>query len=218
MVTHPSHGHLDDSLLYSLNPSPKPLHPVMRLDRETSGLIIVAKSGHIHKLFSEQEIRKEYIAAVYGKFNPLSGTIDKPIKRREGSVMIRDVFPEGTPGANRSVTHYDTLALDEDLDISLVRFVLETGRCHQIRVHSRSEGHPLVGDGLYGPMSDDNPSDSYPLCRILEEKCPRVALHAYKLVFSHPVTRADMYFESPVPDDIRNLSPEFLDHLAGKGL
>ncbi|MCR5592679.1 MAG: RluA family pseudouridine synthase [Saccharofermentans sp.] len=213
MVTHPVHGHLDDSLLTALNPSANPLHPVMRLDRETSGLMIVAKTGHIHKLFSEQKIEKTYLAAVYGIFEPDEGTIDLPIKRREGSVMIRDVCHESDPGAHNCITHYKSVTFDKDLDISLVRFVLGTGRCHQIRVHSTFMGHPLIGDGLYGPNSDDNPSDAFPLSSVLDKKCGRVALHAAKISFTHPVSGIKMEFEAKLPDEITNLSPKFADHL-----
>ena len=213
MVTHPVHGHLDDSLLTLLNPSDKPLHPVMRLDRETSGLMIVAKTGHIHKLFSEQDIEKTYLAVVYGIYDPPEGTIDRPIKRRENSVMIRDVCNEGDEGAHSSVTHYKTVSVDEDLNISLVRFKLETGRCHQIRVHSTSMGHPLAGDGLYGPNSEDNPSDAFPLSREIDGKCGRVALHAAKISFVHPVTGEKMSFSYDLPPSIAGLSPKFRDHL-----
>ncbi len=213
MVTHPVHGHLDDSLLTVLNPSDKPLHPVMRLDRETSGLMVVAKTGHIHKLFGEQKIRKRYLAAVYGIYEPSKGTIDRPIKRREGSVMIRDVCNSDDDGAHECITHYEMVAKDEDLNISLIRFELVTGRCHQIRVHSTSMGHPLVGDGLYGPLSNDNPSDKFPLAETLDKKCPRVALHAGMLDFKHPVTNEDMSFTCDLPEEIRNLSPKFQDHL-----
>ncbi|MBP5180861.1 MAG: RluA family pseudouridine synthase [Clostridiales bacterium] len=213
MVTHPVHGHLEDSLLTALNPSSNPLHPVMRLDRETSGLMIVAKTGHIHKLFTEQKIGKVYLAAVYGHYEPESGTIDLPIKRREGSVMIRDVCREDEPGAHNSLTHYETVAYDEELNISLMRFILGTGRCHQIRVHSTYMGHPLIGDGLYGPNSDDNPSDSYPLSAELDGKCPRVALHAASITFIHPVTCAKMEYKADLPSDIAGLSAKFEDHL-----
>lgn len=216
MVTHPVHGHLDDSLLTALNSSDKPLHPVMRLDKETSGLLIVAKSGHIHKLFTEQKIRKVYVAAVYGIWEQNEGTIDLPIKRREGSVMIRDVCKSGEPGAHESVTHYRVLASDEDLNISLTEYELETGRCHQIRVHSTYMGHPLIGDGLYGPCSVDNPSDAFPLAMELDRKCPRVALHARTIEFIHPVSGVKMSFTSSIPDNISSLSPKFVDHLSGQ--
>ena len=216
MVTHPVHGHLDDSLLTALNSSCKPLHPVMRLDRETSGLLIVAKSGHVHKLFGEQKIKKRYLAAVYGIYEPSCGTIERSIKRREGSVMIRDVCDADDNGARECITHYRTRVKDPDLNISLVEFELETGRCHQIRVHSTYMGHPLVGDGLYGPLSIDNPSDAYNNADKIDALCPRVALHAAMLDFIHPVTGVPMSFVCDLPEDISGLSPKFLDHLNGQ--
>ena len=213
VVTHPVHGHLDDSLLTLLNGSDRPLHPVMRLDRETSGLLIVAKTGHIHKLFTEQKIRKIYAAAVYGHFEPDEGMIDLPIRRRPGSVMIRDVCDINDEGAHACLTLYKTLAYDETSDISLVEYELKTGRCHQIRAHSCYNGHPLVGDGLYGPCSDDNPSDSYPLASVIDDKCSRLALHARKITFFHPITKENMEFASKIPEQITGLSPKFADHL-----
>jgi 23S rRNA pseudouridine1911/1915/1917 synthase len=212
MVTHPTHGHLDDSLLTKLNSSNHPLHPVMRLDRETSGLVIVAKTGHIHKLFTEQKIKKIYAAAVYGIFEPEEGIIDAAIKRREGSVMIRDACLPEDPGAHECLTLYKTLAKDTGLNISLVQYELKTGRCHQIRVHSTFKGHPLVGDGLYGPCSIDNPSSGYPLAPELDAKCGRLALHARQITFAHPLSGEKMVFESKIPDEILGLSPEFVDH------
>ena len=214
MVTHPVHGHLDDSLLTLLNSSDKPLHPVMRLDRETSGLLIVAKTGHIHKLFTEQKIRKVYAAAVYGLFEPREGLIDQPIRRRPGSVMIRDICTPEDEGAHECLTLYKTLAYDSANNISLVQYELKTGRCHQIRAHSCYNGHPLVGDGLYGPCSIDNPTDAYPQAFQTDANCGRLALHARNISFKHPVTGEDMEFTTGIPEEILRLSPEFSDHLS----
>ncbi|MBO4242692.1 MAG: RluA family pseudouridine synthase [Clostridiales bacterium] len=202
-VTHPSHNHLDDSLITRL--SDKTLHPVMRLDRETSGLLVIAKNGFIHNAMTDSDITKKYVAAVYGAFDPKEGIIEKNMKRRENSVMIRDTVPEDDPDGKKAVTLYKTIVYDEKEDISLVGYKLITGRCHQIRVHSLSEGHPLVGDGLYGPNSEDNPSDRFPRSIGLDKKIGRQALHAYYLQFTHPVTKEIMTFKDKIPDDIRNL-------------
>lgn len=200
MVTHPGHGHLDDSLLTHL--SDRPLHPVMRLDRETSGLIIIAKDGYTHNTLSAHaDIAKRYKALTYGKWEKDNGTIDVPIARRPGSVMIRDCVTDGT--GRESVTHYTVLEYYPDKDISLVEYKLETGRCHQIRVHSLYMGHPLVGDGLYGPNSVDNPSDRFPKSTELDKLAGRVALHAYSLKFNDPLENNILReFESPLPSDI----------------
>lgn len=201
MVTHPSYGHLDDSLLTSL--SKNTLHPVMRLDRETSGLLIVAKDGYAHNmLVTDADIKKSYLALCYGRFEPESGTMAFPIARRADSVMIRDCVPDGKP----SVTHYKTIEYFENAGISLVEFKLETGRCHQIRTHCCHVGHPLLGDGLYGPLSDDNPNEALKeLASIYDEKIGRVALHAYKIEYKDPFDLEDKVFEAEIPQDMQRV-------------
>ena len=203
MVTHPSYGHLDDSLLTNL--SDNTLHPVMRLDRETSGLLIVAKDGYAHSMLANTDISKRYKALCYGKFEPLDGTMSFAIARRPDSVMIRDCVDEGKP----SVTHYKTLEYYEKADISLVEFKLETGRCHQIRTHCCHVGHPLLGDGLYGPLSDDNPKEELrEQALIFDPKIGRVALHAYRIEYLDPFDKEVKTFETELPDDIRSVINE----------
>ncbi|WP_034448814.1 RluA family pseudouridine synthase [Butyrivibrio sp. AE2032] len=201
MVTHPSHGHLEDSLLTSL--SDETLHPVMRLDRETSGLLIVAKDGYAHNmLVTEADIKKSYLALCYGKFEPSEGTMSFPIARRENSVMIRDCVENGKP----SVTHYKTVEHFGNAGISLVEFKLETGRCHQIRTHCCHVGHPLLGDGLYGPLSDDNPNPALKdTAVIFDEQMGRVALHAYKIEYKDPFDKEDKVFEAALPEDMQRV-------------
>ena len=201
MVTHPSHGHLDDSLLTNL--SKNTLHPVMRLDRETSGLLIVAKDGYAHNmLVTGADIQKSYLALCYGKFEPDAGTMSFPIARRAESVMIRDCVPDGKP----SVTHYKTVRHFEKAGISLVEFKLETGRCHQIRTHCCHVGHPLLGDGLYGPLSDDNPNEALKeLASVYDEKIGRVALHAYKIEYKDPFDLENKVFEAELPQDMQRV-------------
>ena len=200
MVTHPSHNHLDDSLLTCL--SGNTLHPVMRLDRETSGLLIVAKDGYSHNMLSSSDIKKSYKALCYGRFDPADGTMDFPIARRPNSVMIRDCVPDGKP----SITHYKTLAYYEKADISLVEFELETGRCHQIRTHSCHVGHPLLGDGLYGPLSDDNPNEALKAqASVFDEKIGRVALHAYRIEYTDPFDNKIKTFEAELPPDFMSV-------------
>ncbi len=198
LVTHPSWQHMDDSLLQRLCDTR--LHPIMRLDRETSGLIVIAKNGYAHNTVSKNKMEKEYIGIVYGAFEPEEGTIDLPIGRDENSIMIRIVREDGHP----SVTHYKTLRALPERNLSVVSYKLETGRCHQIRVHSRHLGHPLVGDGLYGPRSNDFP-DPDMLHIENEDKISRQALHACKLGFYHPITNEWMEFFSEMPSDMQAL-------------
>jgi 23S rRNA pseudouridine1911/1915/1917 synthase len=201
MVTHPSHGHLDDSLLTSL--SQNTLHPVMRLDRETSGLLIVAKDGYAHNMLATSDIKKSYLALCYGRFEPENGTMSFPIARRPNSVMIRDCVDDGKP----SVTHYETVNYYEKAGISLVRFELETGRCHQIRTHCCHVGHPLLGDGLYGPLSDDNPNEVLKdLALIYDKEIGRVALHAYRIEYRDPFDENKIkVFEAELPEDMQEV-------------
>ena len=201
MVTHPSHGHLEDSLLTNL--SDNKLHPVMRLDRETSGLLIIAKDGYSHNMLANSDIKKSYKALCYGRFDPAEGTMDFPIARRPDSVMIRDCVPDGKP----SITHYKTVAYYESSGISLVEFGLETGRCHKIRTHCCHVGHPLLGDGLYGPLSDDNPNETFKeQAYVFDEKIGRVALHAFRIEYNDPFDDDRIkIFEAELPSDMQSV-------------
>lgn len=121
------------------------IHPVSRLDKNTSGIVIFAKNSFAHYVLSQQKLTKEYLALVWGCPLPLSGRIDAPIARKPGSIIERKVdFTYGAP----AVTEY--VVLKKYGEFSLVKFSLLTGRTHQIRVHSAYMGHPLMGDNLYG--------------------------------------------------------------------
>ena len=155
---------------------------INRLDRDTTGLLIVAKNmlsgGILSDMSKKREIHREYLAIAEGEV-PQEGVIDAPIARKEESVIERCVdFERG----DRAVTHY--WRLDYRNGYSLVRLKLEKGRTHQIRVHMKYLGHPLTGDYLYNP--------DY---RILDHQ----ALHSWKLVFRHPVTGAQMQFKADPP-------------------
>ena len=152
---------------------------INRLDRDTTGLLIVAKNmlsgGILSDMMKKREIHREYLAIAEGKV-PKEGRIDAPIARKEKSVIERCVnFEKG----DRAVTHYRRL--DYRNGYSLVKLKLETGRTHQIRVHMKYIGHPLTGDYLYNP--------DY---RILDHQ----ALHSWKLAFTHPITGAKMQFRA----------------------
>lgn len=155
---------------------------ITRLDRDTTGLLVVAKhilsAAVLSEMGKRREIRRAYLAIVSGQAPP-EGTVDAPIARKEGAVLERVVdFARG----ERAVTHFQTLACENGY--SLVRLELETGRTHQIRVHMKYLGYPLIGDFLYNP--------DYRVMR-------RQALHACSLSFRHPVTGAQMRFASEPP-------------------
>lgn len=163
---------------------------INRLDRDTTGLLILAKNPLSACILSEmvknRQIHRRYLAIVQGKL-PLNGTVDAPIARTEGSIMEREVnFDRG----EQAVTHYRRLFYDPSTDHSLAGLSLETGRTHQIRVHMKYIGHPLPGDFLY-----------YPDYRFIQ----RQALHSFRLNFPHPITKEPLCFEAPLPDDMRFL-------------
>ena len=163
-----------------------PFRCINRLDRDTSGALVLAKNALSAAILSAQmrnrEIRRTYLAVVRG-VTPPSGTISAPIGRVSDSVIQRQVDPEHGEAA---VTHYERLAVRNDH--SLLEIHLETGRTHQIRVHMKHLGHPLPGDYLY------NPDYSH---------IKRQALHSYRLTFCHPISGKPMDFTAPVPDDFK---------------
>ena len=212
----------DEDLLIVNKPADMPIHPSMnnyentlanaamyyfqqkgdaftyrcinRLDRDTSGLTILAKNmlsgGILARHSGLREIRREYVAIVSGN-TPESGTINAPIARLDGSTIERCVdFDHG----EHAVTHYWKLAYNQEKDLSLIRLKLETGRTHQIRVHMKYAGFPLIGDFLYNPD-----------CRFIK----RQALHSVSLKFIHPVTGKMMHITSPLPEDMACLFPEY---------
>lgn len=163
-----------------------------RLDRDTTGLTILAKhmvsAGMFSRMMVHREIKREYLAVCYGTGLAEEGTIDAPIARADGSTIERCVdFQKG----ERAVTHYRKLK--EGNGMTLLLLWLETGRTHQIRVHMKYLGHPLVGDFLYQP--------EMPIHNIIK----RQALHAYRLTFTHPITGEDMILTAPIPEDMEQL-------------
>jgi 23S rRNA pseudouridine1911/1915/1917 synthase len=167
-------------------------HAVNRLDRDTSGVVVFAKNSHIKTLTAAEmkkaTARKEYLALAYGIMSPACGTIDLPIRRRAEGNIYRIVAPDG----QRAVTHYETLKIAQfaGSDISLLRFRLETGRTHQIRVHCLATGHPLLGDVLYHTDGSQILSDSLHI--------GAQALHAEHLYFQNPLSGIQMHIHAPV--------------------
>lgn len=198
MPVHPSKGNTSPTLFdvvntyYSRQGLSLTFRCINRLDRDTTGLVIVAKNilsaAILGRQVAAREISREYLAIAAGNVPPL-GTIDAPIARVCDGQMLRQVdFLHG----EHAVTNYKKLAYRDGL--SLVSLHLLTGRTHQIRVHMRYLGYPLIGDFLYHP--------DY-------KKIKRQALHSYRLQFIHPITHASMDLTAPLPEDMARLFPDF---------
>ena len=191
---HPSMKHFDNSLsngvkyyFNQLNLKVK-IRPVNRLDKDTSGIVIFAKNAYIQECLVKQMklkiFKKEYIALLEGNLEHTTGTINAPIARKDNSIIEREISNLGI----NAITHYD-LVKNYD-SYCLVKFILDTGRTHQIRVHSKHIGHPILGDTLYG-------KSSYLI--------NRQALHAFKIYFIHPITKEELKIVAELPEDIKNL-------------
>jgi 23S rRNA pseudouridine1911/1915/1917 synthase len=203
LVVHPAPGHLDDTLVNALLAHCKDLagiggveRPgiVHRLDKDTSGALAIAKTDLAHQnlqaQFKTKTARRDYLAVVYGALSASSGTIDAPVGRHLTDRKKMAVVPE-TKGGRRAVTHWQ---VSERLgNYSLIQFALETGRTHQIRVHSAHIGHPVVGDPVYGSG------------RSVGVNLPGQALHAWKLRLLHPVTATPIEAVAPIPSHILTL-------------
>lgn len=209
LVVHPAAGHPDGTLVNAL------LHHcrgklsgiggvqrpgiVHRIDRDTSGLLVVAKTDQAHeglaKLFAAHDIERRYLAVVAGQPAPPAGTIRTQIGRHPTNRKKMAVLPEQR--GKHAVTHFRMLEALKSA--SLVECRLETGRTHQVRVHMAHIGHPLIGDATYNNRQKAflfGPNQSY---------FPRQALHAASLGFIHPITGEKLGFESSLPDDIQEL-------------
>ena len=192
---HPGPGHFSDTLgnflvdYYEKTGQEADFHPVHRLDRGTSGLLVVAKHPHAQEVLKNQlhteDFRRVYLAVCEGLPDPPAGVIDAPLGPRPGSLMEQMVRPDGRPAR----TKYGVLRRWGGR--ALVSLELETGRTHQIRVHMAHIGHPLTGDFLYGT------EDRALICR--------PALHSGYLSFRHPLSGETMQFSVPLPEDMARL-------------
>lgn len=186
---HPS-GSLANALIGHYNKSgiQATVHIVTRLDRDTSGLVLIAKHRHIHHLFSQQQLKNEveriYEAFAEGVISKQNGMINEPIARKEDSIIERQVHPHG----KKASTHYKVINRYETY--THLELLLETGRTHQIRVHLSYIGHPLLGDELYGGS---------------KQRISRQALHCSKISFIHPFTKERLQFCAPLQEDMRIL-------------
>ena len=205
LVVHPAAGHEDgtlvNGLMYHFKDSLSGINGVLRpgivhrIDKDTSGLLVICKSDEAHQgisdLLSRHEIDRVYHAVVHGRFHQKEGTIDAPIGRMKEDRKKYTVRPDG----REAITHYEVL--EELGSFSYLQVTLETGRTHQIRVHMASLGHPLLGDPLYGP-SRETLSKAKELSKM--DFWPGQILHAKVLGFIHPVTKEKLYFDSELPE------------------
>ncbi len=231
MVVHPGHGNYTGTLVnalawhfrntpnYDVN-DPR-LGLVHRIDKDTSGLLVVAKTPDaktdLGRQFFNKTTKREYVAVVWGIPTPPQGRIEGNIGRNPKDRLQMTVLPPEDPTGKHAVTHYEVI--EPMIHVSVVRCVLETGRTHQIRVHMKHIGHPLLADARYGgdQVLRGVPSATYR--RFVDNCfaiCPRQALHARTLGFRHPATGEEMFFTAPVPDDMTAMIDRWRQYLTQK--
>lgn len=224
LVVHPGHGNYSGTLVNALawhfkdNPDYDVTDPRMglvhRIDKDTSGLLVVAKTPYaktnLGKQFFEKSTRREYVAVVWGVPDPSEGRIEGNIGRSLRDRLQMAVYPPDSELGKHAVTHYEVI---ENLGyVSVVKCVLETGRTHQIRVHMKHIGHPLFNDARYGGDKILRGMRTAAYARFIDncfELCPRQALHARTLGFVHPETKQEMFFTSDIPSDMTVLMEKF---------
>jgi len=232
LVVHPGHGNYSGTLVNALayhfkelplfnsdDPRPGLIH---RIDKNTSGLLVVAKTMEakvsLSLQFFEKTTKRRYVALVWGDLQNNEGTITGNIGRSLKNRQVFTVFPEGEHG-KPAVTHYKVI---ERLGyVNLVECRLETGRTHQIRVHMKHIGHPLFNDDNYGGDQILR-GTTFTKYRQFVANCfamiPRQALHAQMLGFVHPATGEEMVFESELPDDLANVIVKWRNYLSNRTL
>ncbi len=196
MPTHPSHNHHNDTVAnalayrYAKMGIPFVFRPINRLDRDTSGLLIIARNklsaGRLTRSMQEGEIRKRYLAVLKGELKEDQGIIEKPLHRTAESIIVREVCSPETHDAEWAKTQFTVLARGNGHTLVLASPI--TGRTHQLRVHFASMGCPILGDTLYGTESD---------------LISRQALHAHTLDFPHPHDGHAVSLCAPLPDDMQ---------------
>ncbi|MFA5602971.1 MAG: RluA family pseudouridine synthase [Bacilli bacterium] len=204
MVVHPASGHYDDTLVNGLLGYSKELSDINgnfrpgiihRIDKDTSGLLLIAKNNNAHLNLSKQLenkiITRKYSALVHGVITHDKGTIDAPIGRDKTNRKKMAIEKDG----KKSITHF--IVLERYKEATLIECKLETGRTHQIRVHMEYISHPIINDPLYGKK------------KVIDDSGQM--LHAKTIGFTHPTTNKYMEFEVPIPDDFNNILMMFKD-------
>ena len=227
LVVHPGHGNYHGTLVNALayhfrdNPDYDVNDPrlglVHRIDKDTSGLLVVAKTPDaktaLGKQFFNKTTKREYIAVVWGVPSPMIGRIEGNIGRSLKDRLQMAVFPDGDYG-KQAVTHYEVI--EQFGYVSVVKCRLETGRTHQIRVHMKHIGHPLLNDARYGGDEILRGTTSAKYRQFVNNCfaiCSRQALHARTLGFVHPETGEEMFFSAPVPDDMTAMIEKWRTYL-----
>ena len=193
---------------------------VHRIDKNTSGLLVIAKTdhamSHLAKQFFDHTIKRQYLAVVWGDVQKDKGTTIAHVGRHQRFRKLFESYPEGDHG-KEAITHYTVI---ERLGyVTVVVCVLETGRTHQIRVHMKYIGHPLFNDNFYGGDKIVKGTVYAKYKQFVDNCfaiCPRHALHARTLGFIHPATGKEMLFEAPIPDDISQLIEKWRNYVTVK--
>ncbi|HJS55132.1 MAG TPA: RluA family pseudouridine synthase [Chitinophagaceae bacterium] len=234
MVVHPGSGNYSGTLLNgvawymqqtnpSINESILPRYGLVhRIDKNTSGLLLIAKSSkamtHLARQFYDHTVRRKYIALAWGDIKNDEGTIVAHVGRNLRFRKLFEAYPEGDHG-KEAITHYRVI--ERFNYVTLVECVLETGRTHQIRVHMKYMGHPLFNDDTYGGDKIVKGTVFAKYRQFVDNCfaiCPRQALHAKTLGFTHPSTKKEMFFETELPNDMKMVIEKWRSYASNRNL
>jgi 23S rRNA pseudouridine1911/1915/1917 synthase len=229
MVVHPGSGNYDGTLLNGVAYHLQETNPtvseetlprfglVHRIDKNTSGLLVLAKNEktmrHLAKQFYDHTVKRQYMALVWGDVQQDEGTIVAHVGRHLRYRKLFEAYPEGDHG-KEAITHYKVL--ERFNYVTLVQCVLETGRTHQIRVHMKYIGHPLFNDDFYGGDKIVKGTIFSKYKQFVDNCfsiCPRQALHAKTLGFVHPSTEQEIFFDTDLPEDIKQVIEKWRNYV-----
>jgi 23S rRNA pseudouridine1911/1915/1917 synthase len=233
LVVHPGSGNYSGTLLNgvawymqqndpAINESVLPRYGLVhRIDKNTSGLLLMAKNSkamtHLARQFYDHSVNRKYVALVWGDIKDQEGTIVAHVGRNLRHRKLFEAYPEGDHG-KEAITHYTVL--ERFNYVTLVECVLETGRTHQIRVHMKYIGHPLFNDDTYGGDKIVKGTVFAKYRQFVDNCfviCPRQALHARTLGFVHPTTKKEMFFETQLPDDMKQVIEKWRSYVTAIG-